>query len=67
MVHPQRSRVLVDLVLAEDVADTWERTPLDRRRAVVSTLVEVTLLRGRAGRTPFDPNTVQLVPAAGME
>lgn len=67
MVHSQRSRVLVDLVLADDVADAWERTPLDRRRAVVSTLVEVTLLRGRAGRAPFDPNTVRLTPTAGME
>lgn len=67
MVHPKRSRILVDLVLADDVADMWERTPLDRRRAVVSTLVEVKILRGRTGRTPFDPNTVRLTPAAGME
>lgn len=67
MAHPQRSRVLVDLVLAEDVADTWERTPLDRRRAVVSTLVEVTILRGRTGRAPFSPDTVRLAPSPGME
>lgn len=66
MVHPQRSRILVDLVLAEDPADAWERTPLDRRRAVVSTLVEVTVLPGRAGRAPFSPDTVRLVPAPGM-
>jgi site-specific DNA recombinase len=67
MAHPQRSRVLVDLVLAEDVADAWEYTPLDRRRAVVSTLVEVILLRGHSGRAPFDPDTVRLVPTPGME
>src|SRR5581483_9655653 len=36
MTHPQRSRVLVDLVVAEDPAAEWQRMTLDRQRAVVS-------------------------------
>lgn len=67
MTHPQRSLVLVDLVLAEDPAEAWQRMTLDRQRAVVSELVTVTLLRGRTGRVPFDPATVRIVPREGME
>lgn len=66
MAHPQRARVLVDLVVAEDPADAWESMPLDRQRAVVSELVTVTLLRGRPGRAPFDPATVRIEPKDGM-
>lgn len=67
MTHPQRSRILVDLVLAEDPAEAWERMILDRKRAVVSQLVKVTILLGKAGRAPFDPATVRLEPLEGME
>ena len=68
MAHPQRSRVLVDLVLAEDPAEVWERMTLDRQRAVVSVLFDVTILKGRAGNVPFDPDTVAIDwkrPASG--
>src|SRR5205823_3761912 len=34
MSHPQRSRVLIDLVLAEDPQAVWEAMALDRQRAV---------------------------------
>jgi DNA invertase Pin-like site-specific DNA recombinase len=67
MTHPQRSRVLVDLVLAEDPAAVWQEMPLDRQRAVVSMLFRVTILKGRPGNVPFDPETVRIEPAAGME
>lgn len=67
MTHPQRSRVLVDLVLAEDPAGHWETMPLDRKRAVVSMLFKVTILKGKPGNRPFDPDTVRIEPAAGMD
>ncbi len=67
MAHPQRSRVLVDLVVAEDPQAAWEAMALDRQRAVVAVLATVTLLRGRVGRAPFDPTTVRIVPRKGME
>lgn len=60
MVHVDRAPVLAQLVTADDVAATWEAMPLDRRRAVVALLVDVTLLPGRAGRAPFDPATVHV-------
>lgn len=67
MTHPQRARVLVDLILAEDPAEVWETMPLDRQRAVVSMLFKVTILKGRAGNLPFDRDTVRIEPAPGME
>lgn len=66
MAHPQRARVLVDLVLAEDPAEAWNAMELDRQRAVVSMLFKVTILKGRAGNRPFDPDTVRIEPAEGM-
>jgi site-specific DNA recombinase len=66
MTHPQRSRVLVDLVLAENPAEVWESMPLDRQRAVVSLLFKITILRGRSGNVPFDPDSVRIEPAEGM-
>ncbi|KND40102.1 recombinase family protein [Streptomyces stelliscabiei] len=67
MHHPQRARTLVDIVTAEDPNKAWEDLPLDRRRAVVETLITVTILPGQPGRAPFDPRTVQIVPKRGME
>lgn len=66
MAHPQRARVLVDLVTAEDPEKAWEDLTLDRQRAVVETLAEVTILPGMPGRRPFDPATVRIVPLEGM-
>lgn len=67
MAHPQRARVLVDLVLAEDPAEVWESMLLDRRRAVVSLLFKVTVLKGRVGNVPFDADTVRVESKPGME
>lgn len=66
MTHPQRARVLVDLVTAEDPRQAWEDLSLDRQRAVVETLARVTILPGRPGRRPFDPATVRIEPLQGM-
>jgi DNA invertase Pin-like site-specific DNA recombinase len=47
-----------------DAAAVWEGLDLGRRRAIVSLLVEVTLLPGKGGRRPdgsyFDPDSVQI-------
>ena len=67
MTHPQRSRVLVELILAEDPQAVWEEMALNRQRAVVAELATVTLLRGKAGRAPFDPATMRIRPREGME
>jgi site-specific DNA recombinase len=63
-----RGSVLAGVADAEDAADAWARLDLSRRRAVVDTLIEVTILparRGnRKGRKPgesmFDPATVAI-------
>jgi site-specific DNA recombinase len=67
MAHPNRSRVLVDLVLADDPAAVWGAMPLDRKRAVVSLLFKVTILKGQSGNRPFDPATVLVEPVEGMD
>ncbi|MGY1710742.1 recombinase family protein [Geodermatophilus sp. SYSU D00758] len=50
--------VLGDLVAAADVGAVWERLDLDRRRAVIDTLVTITLLPPGRGKRTFDPSTV---------
>ncbi|WP_435187000.1 recombinase family protein [Streptomyces sp. bgisy126] len=63
MAHPQRARVLAGLVDADDVRAAWKRLGLDRKRAVVDLLAEVTVDRaGGGGRQPFNPETVRIVP-----
>lgn len=66
MAHPQRTRILVDIVTAEDPAEAWKDLTLDRQRAVVQTVATVTLLPGRPGRAPFDPRSVRIEPLQGM-
>lgn len=48
----------------ERVREVWERLPLGARRAVLRTLADVTLHKGRPGRMPdgsyFDPGSVEI-------
>ncbi|MEU9456898.1 recombinase family protein [Streptomyces sp. NPDC048277] len=67
MAHPQRARILVDIVTAEDPADACKDLTLDRQRAVIGTMATVTLLPGRPGRAPFDPRSVRIEPLKGMD
>ena len=69
-----RGSVLAGVVDAPDPAAAWRAlTDLDRRRAIVAELVEVTILPGRKGRRPgwragesyFDPSTVRVEPKRG--
>lgn len=62
MTSPARAAVLGDLVRSDDVVAAWEALPLDRKRAVIDMLMTVTILKGRPGRAPFDPESVRIVP-----
>jgi site-specific DNA recombinase len=57
--HAARENVLAPLVVAQNAAEVWERLDVSRQRAVIKTLMSVTLHSpGRGPRRPFDPATV---------
>jgi site-specific DNA recombinase len=68
-----RGSVLAGVADAPDPAAVWQRLDLSRRRAIVDTLAQVTILparRGRrhgwqAGQPYFDPATVRIEPKRG--
>ena len=61
---------LAGLADAPDPAAVWKRLPLDRRRAVIGVLADVTILPAKRGRRPgwkagepyFDPASVRVTP-----
>ena len=56
-----RENVLAPLVAAENAASLWETLDISRKRAVIKTLMMVTLHSpGRGPRRPFDPATVEV-------
>jgi DNA invertase Pin-like site-specific DNA recombinase len=62
MAHPRRALILADVITAEDPAAAWRGLTLDRKRAALEVLATVTILRGKSGRRPFDPETVRIEP-----
>jgi site-specific DNA recombinase len=59
--HAARENVLAPLVAAEDAAAVWEELDLSRKRAVIKTLMTITLHSpGRGARRSFDPDTVEI-------
>ncbi len=60
MAQLGRADVLAPLVTAGDVGAAWKALDLDRRRAVIDTLLTVTLLKPLRGRQAFDPETVRV-------
>ena len=59
--HAARENVLAPLVAAQNAAGLWETLDISRRRAVIKTLMAVTLHSpGRGTRRPFDPATVAI-------
>ncbi|WP_085215115.1 recombinase family protein [Streptomyces sp. Amel2xC10] len=62
MTSPARAAALGDLVRSDDVVAAWDALTLDRRRAVIDMLMTVTILQGRPGRAPFNPESVRIVP-----
>jgi site-specific DNA recombinase len=56
-----RENVLTPLVAAGNAASVWEDLDLSRKRAVLRTLMTITLCSpGRGARRAFDPATVQV-------
>jgi site-specific DNA recombinase len=56
-----RENVLAPLVAATNAAQVWEEMDLARKRAVIWTLMTITLRSpGRGARRAFDPNTVEV-------
>jgi DNA invertase Pin-like site-specific DNA recombinase len=60
MADAGRADVLGPLITAEDVATAWDGLDVDRRRAVVQTLMTVTLLSPGKGRRTFDAASVEV-------
>ena len=59
--HAARENVLAPLVAAENAASVWADLDLSRQRAVIKTLMSVTLHSpGRGARRTFDPATVKI-------
>jgi site-specific DNA recombinase len=59
--------VLADLITADDAFDVWLRMDLDRRRAVIDVLMQVTLLSPGQGARTFRTETVQVEWKSGAE
>jgi hypothetical protein len=56
-----KENVLAPLVAADSAAAAWQELDLSRKRAVIKTLMTITLLSpGMGTRRPFDPATVQV-------
>jgi len=60
MADAGRRSVLGPLIGAEDVRAVWEGLDIDRQRAVVDTLMTITLRSPGQGARMFDPDTVQI-------
>ncbi len=57
--HGQRSAI-ASIAGADDPAAGWLALDVIQRAAVVETLCTVTLLKGKPGRAPFDPESVRI-------
>lgn len=57
---PPRRHDVVRGVTGEEAESSWAALPLDRRRAIITALVEVRIRRSPKGRKPFDPATVEI-------
>jgi len=56
-----RENVLTDLVAAANVTAAWEAMDSSRQRAVIQTLMDITLRSpGRGARSDLDPETVTI-------
>lgn len=61
-LQPRRQVQVVKGVTGPVARRAWGGLSLSRKRAIIDSLVEVRLLRSPAGRRPFDPETVQILP-----
>jgi site-specific DNA recombinase len=57
--HAAQESVLTPLVAADNITEVWKELDLSRKRAVIKTLMTITLMSpGKGARRPFDPDTV---------
>jgi hypothetical protein len=57
-----QENVLTPLVAAENAAAVWAELDLSRQRAVIKTLMTITLLSpGKGARRLFDPATIEVI------
>lgn len=69
LTETPRGEALAGVVGSEDIRQAWESLPLDRKRAIIATLMTVTLKPARKGRPKghragesyFDPDAVEVV------
>ncbi|MGC4109454.1 MAG: recombinase family protein [Nocardioides sp.] len=52
--------VLTSIVTAADVTAAWEAADLQQKRAAITVLMTITLLKPEGGTRTFDPETVQI-------
>lgn len=62
MTNPDKSAILGELIEADDPCKAWDSLPLDRKRAVVDTLMTITIDRCGPGRRAFDPESIIITP-----
>jgi hypothetical protein len=62
MVHVDRAPLLADLVTSGDVRKAWQGIGLDRQRAIISLLYDVTLLPRPPGNKPAELESVRMEP-----
>jgi site-specific DNA recombinase len=61
LAEAARESVLAPLIAAENAAGAWETLDLARKRAILKTLMTITLRSpGKGARRGFDPATVQI-------
>jgi DNA invertase Pin-like site-specific DNA recombinase len=61
LAEAARESVLAPLIAAENAAEVWEALDLARKRAIIKTLMTITLHSpGKGARRGFDPATVQI-------
>lgn len=61
LAEAARESVLAPLIAAENVSQVWEALDLARKRAIIKTLMTITLRSpGKGARRGFDPATVQI-------
>jgi len=69
MVHTDRAALLADFIEVDDPRAVWDNVGIDRQRAVLVSLFDVVVLRGRPGGNsrngprPLDVSTIDIRPA----
>ena len=60
IAEASKGSVLTEMIVAEHAGDTWGKLDLARQRAIISALMDITLLSTGKGSRGFDPGSVQI-------